>query len=89
MFSLQQVRLWPRGPRKHKFFSIVVCYKKNRHRGAFLERLGVFNPHLKSRQLSFNGYRLAFWLNKGVLLHPSTIFLLSYMARAHHATTRS
>jgi len=61
---------------------LVVCYKQNRHRGAFLERLGFFNPHLRQRQFAINSQRLSFWLNRGILVHPSTFFLFSHIARA-------
>lgn len=78
MFLPLTVRLWPRGSKKFPSFTIVVCYKKMRHRGAFLERLGHFNPQLKKRQIFLNSYRLAFWLNRGAQLHPSVSRLLFF-----------
>lgn len=84
MFSAKQLRLWMRGPRKQKFFNLVVCYRQTRHRGPLLERVGVFNPHLRQRFFTLNSQRLAFWLNSGVLIHPSVIFVLSKLAVKHY-----
>lgn len=80
MFFTKQIRLWPRRNKRTTFFSIVLCLKKTRHRGAIIERLGYFHPRLKNRQFFLNSYRLAFWLNKGATLHSSIFVLLSHRA---------
>lgn len=82
MYLPKVIRLYPRGTKKAPCFNMVVCYKKTRYRAAFIESVGQFNRHLKNqRQFVINGYRLAYWLNRGVKLHPSVYRVLSFHAQ--------
>lgn len=58
MFPTKQIRLWPQSSRQSLSFSIVVCFKKKRSRGIFLERLGRYSPRLSGGFLSLKSERL-------------------------------
>lgn len=77
MYPTKVVRLWPRGSKKYRHFTIVLCYQTNRHRGSVIERLGHFNPHRTERVFHLNGPRLAHWLNRGAKIHRSLYSILS------------
>jgi len=70
------IRFWRKGTGDYPVYDIVVCYKSNRYRGSFLERLGHYNPQGSEKLLFFNGHRLAHWLNRGAKLHPRIGLLL-------------
>jgi small subunit ribosomal protein S16 len=54
------IRLRRRGCKNYDFFDIVVCLKRNRRDGRYIERLGYFNPNVKERIFVIDSMRLAF-----------------------------
>ena len=63
------IRLRKRGYLHYPIFEIILIYKDKRNRGAYIEKLGYFNPNFNERLFFFNIYRLSYWLNKGALIN--------------------
>ncbi len=60
-----KVRLSRAGSKKRPFYHIVVAPKENaRDSGAFIERIGIYDPSRPIQEARVNHDRLAYW--KGV-----------------------
>lgn len=70
MYQPLVIRFWKKGASDYPVYDIIVTPKSHRYRGAFLERLGHYNPHGREKLFFFNGQRLGYWLNRGASLHP-------------------
>ena len=64
------VRLAKSGAKKNPYFFITVADSRKPRDGAFIERLGFFNPSAKGSEerMRFNLERLDHWLSKGAQL---------------------
>lgn len=65
------IRFNIRGRKFYPIYDIILTYKDKRNRSMYIEKLGFFNPNIKERLFFINTYRLAFWLNKGVLINDN------------------
>jgi small subunit ribosomal protein S16 len=63
------IRLRRRGHINLPFYDIVLIHKNLRCRGAFIEKLGYFNPNFSERTIVIDIPRLAYWLNHGAMVH--------------------
>jgi ribosomal protein S16 len=63
------IRFRRRGALHYPIFEIVLTFKDRRNRSSFIEKLGFYNPNPNLKILHINGYRLGYWLMKGVLLN--------------------
>lgn len=63
------IRFRKRGRKFYPIFDIILTYKDKRNRGVAIEKLGFLNPNVKERLFFINTYRLAYWLNKGVIIN--------------------
>lgn len=56
------VRFHKKGHKFYPLYEIVVTFKDNRNRGRCIEKLGLFNPNVKTDERAFylNVNRLAF-----------------------------
>ena len=61
------VRLSRTGAKKQPFYHIVVCNKRSKRDGKYIEKLGYYNPVAKGKacSLKFNKDRFAYWLSHG------------------------
>lgn len=61
------IRLTRGGAKKRPFYQVVVTDSRNKRDGAFLERLGFFNPIARGQEvrLRIDGERLQYWLGCG------------------------
>lgn len=74
------IRLRKRGRLHYPIYEIILTYKDNRNRGPFIEKLGFFNPNINERIFFLNTYRLAYWLNKGILINNTVKkYLLKFL----------
>lgn len=73
-----KLRLRRKGRIHHPIYDVVAVDGRIRRDGAFLERLGYFDPHAVPSTISINSERAIYWLNVGA--QPSDIVqrLLSY-----------
>lgn len=60
-------RLARHGAKKHPFYWVVVANKDAPRDGAFLEKLGTYDPQLAKDKFSVNVDRVKHWLSHGVL----------------------
>jgi len=72
------IRLSRAGAKKRPFYSIVATHKRNRRDGAFIERIGFYNPIAagKETRLSIALDRLDHWAQHGADLSPAVERLL-------------
>jgi small subunit ribosomal protein S16 len=72
------IRLSRSGAKKRPFYSIVATHKRNRRDGAFIERIGFYNPIAagKETRLSIELDRLNHWTQHGADLSPAVERLL-------------
>lgn len=64
------IKFFNKGKKHYPLYEILVSYKYN-NKGYYIEKLGYFNPNGKKQIMFINIYRLAFWLNKGILINKS------------------
>ena len=63
-----KIRLARGGAKKKPFYSIVVADSRSPRDGKFIEKLGTYNPVLKSddpKRVTFNQERVQEWIKKG------------------------
>jgi small subunit ribosomal protein S16 len=73
-----------RGGAKHRpFYNIVVADKRVRRDGAFIERLGFYNPSAKDNEESIRVAqdRLAYWRSVGATASPTVERLVKQQAK--------
>jgi len=62
------VRLMRFGKKGHPFYRIVVLDKRKKRDGAYIEKIGVYNPISSPAVFNYNKDRLSYWLEKGAQL---------------------
>lgn len=68
-FNKLVVRLKRKGCNGYPLYEIVLMKQKSRRDSIILEKLGFINPQFNARVFIINSQRLAFWLNRGVIVH--------------------
>ncbi|MGA2296285.1 MAG: 30S ribosomal protein S16 [FCB group bacterium] len=73
-----RLRLRRKGRTHYPIYDIIAIDGRKRRDGAFIERLGYFNPHSKPTTISVDADKAIYWLNQGA--QPTDIVrnLLSY-----------
>ncbi len=73
-----KLRLRRKGRRHLPIYDIVALDSRKRRDGAFIERLGYYDPNTQPSKISVNADRAIYWLNVGA--QPTQIVrnLLSY-----------
>jgi small subunit ribosomal protein S16 len=76
------IRLSRGGSKARPFFNIVVTDKRTRRDGAFIERLGFYNPIAKDGEegLRVAADRLAYWKGVGATASPTVERLIKQAA---------
>jgi len=68
------IRLSRKGKKKIPLYSLIVTEKSRDPWGAYLEKLGTYNPHTKEAKI--NGDRVNYWISKGAQPTPTVNNLL-------------
>lgn len=73
-----RLRLRRKGKVHYPVYDVVAVDKRKRRDGAFIERLGYYDPNTRPNKISINPDRAIYWLEVGA--QPSTVVakLLSY-----------
>ncbi len=73
-----RLRLRRKGRTHHPVYDIVAVDGRKKRDGAFLERLGYYDPHYQPSTIKVDAERAIYWLNNGA--QPSDLVreLLSY-----------
>jgi len=70
------IRLQRIGKKKFPTYRLIVSEKTRDTRGAYLEALGTFNPHLKDGGFLPETERINYWMGKGAQPSPTIHNLL-------------
>lgn len=73
-----KLRLRRKGRIHHPVYDIVAVDSRSRRDGAFLERLGYYDPNTQPSTISLDPDRTVYWLNTGAQPSDTVRFLLSY-----------
>jgi len=78
------IRLARGGAKARPFFNIVVADKRTRRDGAFIERIGFYNPIAKANEeaLRIVQDRLSYWRSVGAQASPTVERLVLQAAKA-------
>jgi small subunit ribosomal protein S16 len=76
------IRLSRGGSKSRPFFNIVVADKRTRRDGAFIERLGFYNPIAKDHEegIRIAQDRLTYWKGVGAQASPTVERLIKQAA---------
>ncbi len=73
-----KIRLRRKGRIHKPFYDIVAVDSRTRRDGAFIERLGYFNPHTQPSTIEIDPDRTIYWLNVGAQPTQTVSKILSY-----------
>lgn len=62
------IRLLRTGKRGHANYRIVVMDKRKKRNGAYLEKIGFYDPHAKSAKVTLDKKRFDYWLQRGAMI---------------------
>jgi small subunit ribosomal protein S16 len=70
------IRLQRGGRKKRPFYSVVVMDSRNRRDGAFIEKLGYFDPCREPDVIELDLARVKAWTDKGAQVSPRVASLI-------------
>jgi len=70
------IRLQRGGRKKRPFYSVVVMDKRNRRDGAFIEKVGYYDPCKEPDVIELNMERVKAWTNEGAQVSPRVASLI-------------
>src|ERR1700741_780366 len=73
-----KIRLQRHGKKDSAFFHLVVADGRAPRDGAFIEKLGTYNPNTNPATIEINFYRTLDWVLKGAQTTDTTRAILSY-----------
>ena len=73
-----KLRLRRKGRRHFAAYDIIAVDGRKKRDGAYLERLGFYDPNTRPSKISINPDRAVYWLNVGAQPTPIVRNLLSY-----------
>jgi len=73
-----KIRLQRHGKKDRAFFHIVVADSRSPRDGAFIEKLGVYNPTTNPATIDMNFDQALSWLQKGAVPSDTCRAILSY-----------
>jgi small subunit ribosomal protein S16 len=73
-----KLRLRRKGRIHHPFYDIVALDSRSRRDGAFIERIGYYDPNTKPSTISIDAQRAIYWLNVGAQPTDMVRELMSY-----------
>jgi ribosomal protein S16 len=62
---------------KDSIFEIVVMMSCSRRNGFLCDKIGIYSPKRHDYFFYINSFKLGRWLNRGALIRPSVVKLLS------------
>jgi len=70
------IRLQRGGRKKRPFYSVVVMDKRNRRDGAFIEKLGYYDPCKEPEMIELDLGRVKAWTDEGAQVSPRVASLV-------------
>jgi small subunit ribosomal protein S16 len=77
------IRLNRGGAKNRPFYNVVVTDSRNRRDGAFIERLGFYNPKAAANEegLRIAVERVTYWIGVGAQVSPTVARLVKDLAK--------
>ncbi len=82
------LRLMRLGRRGKPFYRIVAVDKRKKRTGAYIEKIGTYNPLAEPAEIALNSERLDYWTSKGALVSEGLQKLLKYNKRLVSKTSK-
>jgi small subunit ribosomal protein S16 len=73
------------GAKKRPSYRIVVKEKQSKRDGAYLEKLGTYNPTREPAEINLNAERVRYWMEKGAQPTDTVRQLIKKNAKAQAA----
>ncbi len=70
------IRLQRGGRKKRPFYSVVVMDKRNRRDGAFIEKIGFYDPCKEPDVIELDLERVNAWISEGAQVSPRVVSLI-------------
>jgi len=77
------IRLQRGGRKKRPFYSIVVMDSRSRRDGAFIEKLGYYDPVREPIEIKLDLDRVKAWTSTGARVSPRVESLIKHIESAH------
>jgi small subunit ribosomal protein S16 len=84
---LLAIKLMRTGAKKRPSYRVVVKEKQSKRDGAYLEKLGTYNPTRQPAEINLNAERVRYWIEKGAQPTDTVRRLIKQSARAAAAET--
>ncbi|PIQ73735.1 30S ribosomal protein S16 [Candidatus Roizmanbacteria bacterium CG11_big_fil_rev_8_21_14_0_20_36_8] len=62
------LRLMRFGKKKQPFYRIVSLDKRSKRDGTYIEKIGLYDPLLKSDNITINKERFSYWKSRGATM---------------------
>jgi small subunit ribosomal protein S16 len=59
------IRLQRQGTKKRPFYKVIITDSRKRRDGAFIEKIGHYNPLLEKADFDVDKERFDYWVSKG------------------------
>ena len=79
------IRLLRTGAKKRPSYRIVVKEKQSKRDGAYLEKLGTYNPTREPAEINLNAERVRYWIERGAQPTDTVRRLIKQAAKAQAA----
>jgi small subunit ribosomal protein S16 len=84
---LLAIKLMRTGAKKRPSYRIVVKEKQSKRDGAYLEKLGTYNPTRDPAEINLNAERVRYWIDKGAQPTDTVRRLIKQSAKTAAAAT--
>ncbi len=81
------IRLQRGGRKKRPFYSVVVMDKRNRRDGAFIEKIGFYDPCRDPGVVELDIKRVKVWTDHGARMSPRVASILRLAMKGSEART--
>ena len=79
------IKLMRTGAKKRPSYRVVVKEKQSKRDGAYLEKLGTYNPTRQPAEINLNAERVRYWIEKGAQPTDTVRRLIKQSAKAASA----
>ena len=76
------IKLMRTGAKKRPSYRIVVKEKQSKRDGAYVEKLGTYNPTRDPAEINLNAERVRYWIEKGAQPTDTVRRLIKQSAKA-------
>ena len=70
------IKLMRTGKRGHATYRVVVMDKRKKRNGAYIEKIGTYDPHGEPAKIELNKEKFDFWVTRGAIISEGISKLL-------------